>query len=197
MRQAPRIRTIWAVIAACIASFGVVVPVSGYAEGTVMPPVDRVNSYAFSPDGKGMDLVLYGVNTARRSIHVLAYVMTYRPLIEALAAKARAGVDVEIAVDYTESVANDRRGYIRRGLDYLASAGAVVCVVDRYRLMHDKAMVLDHRSVQTGSINYTAAGAQSNSENVVIEWNDLAMAEAFEQHFRSRLVQCRPLAQVH
>ncbi|WP_431229201.1 phospholipase D-like domain-containing protein [Burkholderia contaminans] len=57
-------------------------------------------------------------------------------------------------------------------------------------------MVLDGRSVQTGSINYTAAGAQSNSENVVIGWNDLAMAEAFEQHFRSRLTQCRPLDQV-
>ncbi len=83
-----------------------------------------------------MDLVLYGVASARRSIHVLAYVVTYRPLIEALAAKARAGVDVAIAVDYSESVANDRSGYIRRGLDYLSTAGAAVCVVDRFRLMH-------------------------------------------------------------
>ncbi|ABX19849.1 phospholipase D family protein (plasmid) [Burkholderia multivorans] len=191
-----------AVIAGCIAELAIALaafasPVASVATVlTTAAPEGRVTSYAFSPDGKGMDLVLYGVGSAHRSIHVLAYVMTYRPLIEALAAKARAGVPVAIAVDYGESIANDRDGYIRRGLDYLARAGAAICVVDRYRLMHDKAMILDHRSVQTGSINYTAAGAKSNSENVVIAWNDPVLAEAFEQHFRSRLAQCRPLDQV-
>lgn len=202
MNRLPLFRSTGTMIVACITCFGLAIPASGSpvagvaASRTIVPPEGRVNSYAFSPDGRGMDLVLYGVASARRSIHVLAYVVTYRPLIEALAAKARTGVDVAIAVDYSESVANDRSGYIRRGLDYLSTAGAAVCVVDRFRLMHDKAMVLDGRSVQTGSINYTAAGAQSNSENVVIEWNDLPTADAFERHFRSRLVHCRPLDQV-
>ncbi|KGC70107.1 PLD-like domain protein [Burkholderia pseudomallei] len=158
-------------------------------------PTERVNWYAFSPEDNGMDLVMYGVNSARKSIHVLAYVMTYRPLIEALAAKARAGVQVAIAVDYGESIANDRGGYIRRGLDYLARSGVYVCAVDRFKMLHDKTMILDGRSVQTGSINYSAAGARANSENAVIEWNDLQGAEAFERHFQSRLGQCRSLAQ--
>lgn len=158
-------------------------------------PAERVNWYAFSPEDNGMDLVMYGVRSARKSIHALAYVMTYRPLIEALASKARAGVEVAIAVDYGESIANDRTGYIRRGLEYLARAGVSVCVVDRFKLLHDKTMILDSRSVQTGSVNYSAAGANANSENAVIEWNDLQSAEAFERHFRSRVSQCRPFAQ--
>ncbi|WP_080398252.1 MULTISPECIES: phospholipase D-like domain-containing protein [Burkholderia] len=159
-------------------------------------PVDRVNWYAFAPEDNGMELVLYGVHSARRSIHVLAYVMTYRPLLEALATKSRAGVQVAVAVDYGESIANDRGGYIRRGLDYLARAGVYVCAVDRFKLMHDKTMILDGRSIQTGSINYSSAGAKANSENAVIEWNDLQSAEAFEKHFQSRLSGCRPLAQI-
>ncbi|RQQ79040.1 phospholipase D family protein [Burkholderia stagnalis] len=158
-------------------------------------PAERANWYAFAPEDNGMSLVLYGVYSARKSIHVLAYVMTYRPLLEALAAKSRAGVQVAIAVDYGESIANDRGRYVRRGLDYLARAGVFICVVDRFKLMHDKTMILDGRSVQTGSINYSAAGAKANSENAVIEWNDLQSAEAFEQHFQSRLSGCRPLAQ--
>ncbi|MDF0506836.1 phospholipase D family protein [Burkholderia cenocepacia] len=196
----PLVNRVVPVVIACVGLLGLVTPHSASAEpgGVAVrsAPAGRVNSVAFSPDGNGMELVLYGVSTAHRSIHVLAYVMTYRPLIDALAAKALSGVDVSIAVDYSESIVNDRTGSIRRGLDYLVRAGATVCVVDRYRLMHDKSMILDQQSVQTGSINYSAAGAKSNSENVVVAWNDPALAEAFERHFQSRMSQCRARGQL-
>jgi phosphatidylserine/phosphatidylglycerophosphate/cardiolipin synthase-like enzyme len=156
-------------------------------------PTTRDNWSAFSPDGIGMPLVLYGIYSARQSIHMLAYVLTYRPLLEALAQKARDGVAVTVVVDYNENIANDRDGYIRRGLAYLAGSGATVCAIDRFKLLHDKSMVLDARSVQTGSINYTAAGARSNSEDAVIEWNDLGSAASFEQHFQACLAACRPI----
>lgn len=157
-------------------------------------PAGRADWYGFSPDDDGMGLVLYGVYSARTSIHVLAYVLTYRPLIEALAAKARSGVEVSVVVDYGENIANDRDGYIRKGLAYLARSGASVCATDQYRLLHDKAMILDGRNVQTGSINYTQAGAQSNSENAVIHWNDQQVSAAFDDHFQSRRASCRPLS---
>ncbi|CAH2778877.1 MAG: Endonuclease [uncultured Caballeronia sp.] len=132
-------------------------------------PSTRENWHAFSPDGIGMPLVMFGVYSAHQSIHMLAYVLTYRPLLEALAQKAREGVTVSV-VDYNENnIANDRDGYIRRGLAYLARGpGAVVCATSQYRIMHDKDMVLDGRSVQTGSINYTEVGTNSNSEDAVI-----------------------------
>jgi phosphatidylserine/phosphatidylglycerophosphate/cardiolipin synthase-like enzyme len=160
---------------------------------TATAPSTRENWHAFSPDGIGMPLVMFGVYSAHQSIHMLAYVLTYRPLLEALAQKAREGVTVSVVVDYNENIANDRDGYIRRGLAYLARSGATVCATSQYRLMHDKDMVLDGRSVQTGSINYTEAGARSNSEDAVIEWNDTAGAADFEQHFESRLAGCRPI----
>lgn len=161
---------------------------------TAVPPAERVNWFAFSPEAGGMDLVLYGVYSARTSLHVLAYLITYRPLLEALAEKARAGVAVTVVVDYGESIAKDRSGYIRRGLDFLQRSGVNVCAVDAYPLMHDKSMGIDGRSVQLGSINYTEAGAKSNSEDAVIEWNDTSSAAGFEQHFRSRLALCRPIS---
>ncbi|VVD30989.1 Phosphatidylserine synthase (plasmid) [Paraburkholderia dioscoreae] len=156
-------------------------------------PTGRENWHAFSPDGIGMPMVMYGVYSARQSIHMLAYVLTYRPLLQALAQRARDGVAVSVVVDYKENIANDRDGYIRRGLAYLAKSGATVCANDQFKMLHDKTIILDGRHVQTGSINYTQAGAQTNSEDAVIEWNDLAGAAAFEQHFQSRLATCRPI----
>jgi phosphatidylserine/phosphatidylglycerophosphate/cardiolipin synthase-like enzyme len=157
-------------------------------------PAQRVNWYGFSPDQDGMGLVMFGVYSARTSIHMLAYLLTYRPLIAALAEKARAaGVQVSVVVDYGESIEKDRSGYIRARLTYLQRAGVTVCAVDAYRLMHDKDIVLDGRSVQTGSINYTEAGARQNSEDAMIAWNDLDAAAGFEQHFASRLAQCHPI----
>ncbi|ANB77994.1 phosphatidylserine synthase (plasmid) [Paraburkholderia phytofirmans OLGA172] len=160
---------------------------------TATAPSTRENWHAFSPDGIGMPLVMFGVYSAHQSIHMLAYVLTYRPLLEALAQKAREGVTVSVVVDYNENIANDRDAYIQRGLAYLARSGATVCATDQYKIMHDKDMVLDGRSIQTGSINYTKAGTFSNSEDAVIEWNDTAGAADFERHFQSRLATCRPI----
>jgi phosphatidylserine/phosphatidylglycerophosphate/cardiolipin synthase-like enzyme len=158
-------------------------------------PTTRENWYGFSPDGIGMPLVLYGIYSARQSIHVLSYVLTNRDIIAALAEKAREGVPVTVVVDYGESIAKDRGGYIRKGLDYLARSGVKVCSSNAYKIMHDKDMVLDGRSVQTGSINYTGSGERANSEDAVLAWNDLETAAGFEQHFQSRLATCQPIGE--
>lgn len=103
---------------------------------TATAPSTRENWHAFSPDGIGMPLVMFGVYSAHQSIHMLAYVLTYRPLLEALAQKAREGVTVSVVVDYNENIANDRDGYIQRVLAYLARSGATVCATDQYKIMH-------------------------------------------------------------
>jgi phosphatidylserine/phosphatidylglycerophosphate/cardiolipin synthase-like enzyme len=154
-------------------------------------PDRRENWSGFSPDGIGMPLVLYGIYSARQTIHVLAYLITNRDIISALAEKARQGVQVTVVVDYGESIEKDRNGYIRRGLRFLSDNGVAVCATSAFRLMHDKSMVIDGRHVQTGSINYTGAAEQSNSEDALIAWNDPENAVGFEQHFSSRQATCQ------
>jgi phosphatidylserine/phosphatidylglycerophosphate/cardiolipin synthase-like enzyme len=164
-----------------------------YANRQASAPTGRENWFGFSPDGIAMPLVLYGIYSARESIHVLAYIITNREILAALAAKAQQGVPVTVVIDYGESIAKDNSGYIRRGLAMLAASGATVCATRAFRLMHDKSMVLDGRSVQNGSINYTGSGENDNSEDATIQWNDLAEAAGFEQHFQSRFATCQPI----
>jgi phosphatidylserine/phosphatidylglycerophosphate/cardiolipin synthase-like enzyme len=54
---------------------------------------------------------------------------------------------------------------------------------------HDKCIVVDGRTVEAGSFNYTQAAARSNSENVLVIWNDLQVAARYLGHWRSRGAQ--------
>jgi len=85
-----------------------------------------------------------------------------------------------------------RSRFPRRKTKATVARGLQLSNTDRVTV-HDKDMVLDGRSIQTGSINYTKDGTFSNSEDAVIEWNDAAGAADFERHFQSRLATCRPI----
>jgi Phosphatidylserine/phosphatidylglycerophosphate/cardiolipin synthases and related enzymes len=57
--------------------------------------------------------------------------------------------------------------------------------IDAYPIFHDKFMVIDGRSVQTGSYNYSVSAARYNAENVLVVWNDPALAAAYARNWES------------
>jgi len=57
---------------------------------------------------------------------------------------------------------------------------------------HDKYLVVDGVTVQTGSFNYTDSAARRNSENVVVLWNYPNVAKDFLVHWQSRFDQGVP-----
>ena len=59
-------------------------------------------------------------------------------------------------------------------------------VVSSYAIHHDKSIVVDARHTQTGSFSYSTAAAKSNSENVLIVWNNTAIAQKYLTHWESR-----------
>lgn len=54
---------------------------------------------------------------------------------------------------------------------------------------HDKCIVVDGRTVETDSFNYTQAATRSNSVNVLVIWNDPLVAARYLGHWRSRWAQ--------
>jgi phosphatidylserine/phosphatidylglycerophosphate/cardiolipin synthase-like enzyme len=73
----------------------------------------------------------------------------------------------------------------------LANAGIPVRTVSVYPIHHDKVIVSDGRSVETGSFNYTAAAEKSNSENVLVVWNNPQLASTYLQHWERNWNQGR------
>ena len=122
---------------------------------------------AFSPDGGGEALVLATIQSARQSIRLLAYSFTAAPVVRALIAAKRRGVDVAVTVDYRNNIEEDRSGKARAALGALVNARIPVTVVGAYPILHSKFIEIDDSTVQTGSYNYSRQ-ATSNAENVMV-----------------------------
>ena len=62
-------------------------------------------------------------------------------------------------------------------------------VVSAYAIHHDKYIVADGRHTETGSFNFSQAAARSNSENVMVVWDNPAVAGRYLAHWESRWKQ--------
>ncbi|UVS88454.1 phospholipase D family protein [Burkholderia glumae] len=142
-----------------------------HSEGA--PAGDRASvQFATSPDGQAEALVLSVIDSARSELDVAAYELTNRHIVTHLMARARAGVQVRVVLDRSQL---DGRG---SKLPELAAAGIPVRIDLAVPLMHDKFIVADRDTTQTGSMNYTQAGALHNAENVLVIWHHAAVAAA-------------------
>ena len=61
-----------------------------------------------------------------------------------------------------------------------------VRTVSAYKIMHDKVIVADGRNTESGSFNFSRAADRSNSENVLVVWDDPTVAQRYLQHWQSR-----------
>lgn len=117
---------------------------------------------AFSPYADSLQLVLSSVNSAKKSIEVAAYSFTSKPISVALLTAYRRGVDVKIVADKK----SNSRHY--SAISFLANQGVPTRLNGKYAILHDKFMVIDHQTVETGSFNFTAAAVNRNAENVLV-----------------------------
>jgi phosphatidylserine/phosphatidylglycerophosphate/cardiolipin synthase-like enzyme len=132
---------------------------------------------AFTP-GQALPLVLDTIRGARSSILVAAYSFTSRPVATALRDAARRGVKVFVLVDANEA----SKGY--SAARFLANERLPVRINARYAIQHNKFMVVDAATVQTGSFNYTASAAERNAENVLVVRNAPAIAAQYDAEWR-------------
>lgn len=142
---------------------------------------------AFSPNEGSEELVVKAVASARSSIAVAAYSFTSPVIAKALLTARKRGVDVRVVVDEN---GNKSKASIA-ALNLVASAGIPTRTISRYAIHHDKYMVIDKITVQTGSFNYSKAAAKSNSENVIVIWNNPDIALSYLKHWQDRFDQGR------
>lgn len=142
--------------------------------------------YAFSPREGAEKLVLKVIGSARSEIRMMTYSLTSSPVVEALIAARRRGVDVAIVSDYKNNVVDDRSGKPRAALSALVNAGCRVRTISVYPIHHDKVIVADQETVETGSFNFSDAAANKNSENVMVIWKNPDLARGYLAHWQDR-----------
>ena len=145
----------------------------------------------FSPKGGCTEAIVREVQRARRSVQVLAYTFASRPIAQALVDAKLLGVNVELVFDpATEDDPNsDLAFFIEQGLTPL--------IDENHALAHSKVIVVDDRTVVTGSFNFTHQAEMENAENVVVIQGHGEVAAAYRKNFQdhkghARAAQAQP-----
>ncbi len=137
---------------------------------------------AFSPDNRAEELILEVIDSSQESLRLAAYAFTSPPIMKKLLAAKKRGVDVKIVVDEK----GNRSRASKAAMNLMVNAGIPLRTVSKYRIHHDKYIVVDGKHVETGSFNYSQSAAKFNSENVLVIWNNPQIASRYLKHWESR-----------
>jgi phosphatidylserine/phosphatidylglycerophosphate/cardiolipin synthase-like enzyme len=145
---------------------------------------------AFSPSGSATDLVVHTIESAKNSVRVAAYSFTSKPISMALVAAHNRGIDVRVVVDKSNATAR------YTAATYLTNQHVPVRVDYRYAIMHDKFIVVDGATLETGSFNFTASAESKNAENVLV-LHDPAVAERYQREWETIWAESEPVAPLY
>jgi len=155
----------------------------------VQAPAGSQIEVAFSPNKGSEDLVVKAIRSAKSSIRVAAYSFTAPVVVEALLGAKKRGVDVRVVVDYKNNFVEGCGGNGackgKHAVGALQNAGVPVRVIKAFAIYHNKFLVVDMAHVETGSYNYSVAAATRNAENVMVIWNNPALAKAYNDEWES------------
>ena len=141
----------------------------------------------FSPEGTSLPLVIKAINSAHSTICMATYSFTSAPIAKALVAAQKRGVAIKIVSDQK---GNSNKYTATR---YLANQGLNVRLNGNYAIMHNKFIVVDNQTVETGSFNYSAGAVDKNAENVLVMWNYPDVASRYANECNRLYNEATPL----
>jgi len=140
----------------------------------------------YSPKGGCTDAIVRELKRARREVLIQAYSFTSRPIADALVEARDRAVHVEILLDRS----NEQETYTELG--HLIEKGIAPLIDAQHAIAHNKVMILDRRTVITGSFNFTHQAEVENAENLLIIKGHPELARAYHQSFVAHKGHCQP-----
>ena len=116
----------------------------------------------FSPQGGALDAVIETVENARETIDLEAFHFSNKRLAKALVRAKDRGVRVRVVLD------KENRGKANSKAGLVSNAGIPVRIDARPRTAHNKVILIDHKTVVTGSLNFNGHADRENAENTLI-----------------------------
>ena len=141
---------------------------------------------AFSPRQGATALVVETIGAARQTVYLVGYSFTSEAVAQALTEAFQRGVDVRVVLDAKASRQRHSEG------GKLALAGIPVRLDAQHAITHDKFIVIDGETVETGSFNYTQSAETRNAENVLVV-HDQAVAHDYEIQWQKLWDEADPI----
>jgi len=115
----------------------------------------------FSPKGGCEDQVLYWIDRANVSIHILIYSFTLDSISGKLIEAHQRGVEVRVVFEKQQVTEYSEYSILK-------AAGISVRNDTNPDYMHHKVMIIDGILILTGSFNYSAHAEEENNENLIV-----------------------------
>ena len=131
----------------------------------------------FSPKGGCTDTVVQELAKAHSEILVQAYTFTNQAIAKALVEAKLRGVHVEILLDHSQEIE------VHTDLHFFAEQGLAPRIDAHHPIAHNKIMILDGRTVITGSFNFTNQAEEHNAENLLVLRNHADLAAMYRRNF--------------
>ncbi|MBK4733084.1 phospholipase D-like domain-containing protein [Noviherbaspirillum pedocola] len=163
------------------------VPVADAGFGAQAPQAQVVEA-GFAPEASGEALTLKVIHAARERIDIAAAGLASPALAKALLEAKKRGIEVRVVLQERGS----RSKSALMALNQLASAGMAMRTVTRDGARQDSYLIVDRRTVQTGSLDYAVAPGRSDSENVIVIWNNPDLAAAYSRHWQKNFEEGKP-----
>lgn len=139
-----------------------------------------------SPEDNTLAEFLSLLEGATKSIHLADYSFNLPAVVDILIAKAKAGVDVKLVLDNSQSKGKTEVPEIIT-LKACPEVKLVIVESTLNAIMHNKSTVVDAHLTETGSWNYTGAASKENNNFFVFDdeliANDFNVSAAFEKVF--------------
>lgn len=140
----------------------------------------------FSPKGGCTNAIVAELAAARSEILVQAYSFTCPDISKALIAAASRRVKVTVLLDRS----NEEETYSELG--DLQQHGVEVLIDACHAIAHNKVMVIDQKTVITGSFNFTRQAENQNAENLLILRHHHDLAVLYRANFHTHRLHCNP-----
>ncbi|MDA8505173.1 phospholipase D family protein [Citrobacter sp. Awk 2] len=148
----------------------------------VVPMANASVQVGFSPEGSARGLVLDTIHHARHTIDMMAYSFQSADIVQALVDAEKRGVVVRAVIDKKRN-----QGKVsQKAIAFATANGIAIELDDHYHLQHDKTMIIDGDTLETGSFNFAKSAEFANSENVLVIRGEPGVVAQYQAHFDSR-----------
>ncbi|GAA7772029.1 hypothetical protein HpMS107_60760 [Helicobacter pylori] len=113
---------------------------------------------------------------------MLAYSFQAPDIMQALVDARNRGVEVRVVIDKKRNLGKTSVA----AMDFVTRNGVEVRTNDHFHIHHDKTIIVDGNTVETGSFNFAPSAETSNSENVVVIRDMPEVSRQYIEHWQSR-----------
>ena len=139
----------------------------------------------YSPKGGCQEAVVREVSRARREILVMAYSFTNDAITNALVEAKKRGLHVDILLDHS----NEKERYTE--LNVFLQHGLDPHIDADHPIAHNKIIIIDKRTIITGSFNFTNQAEHENAENLLIIRGHAELPRHYRDNFFKHKAHCK------